>query len=72
MNTNVATQTERTAFNAGFKSGEADRRLGRVSEVARISFATEPAYVRYYSAGYKAGLREVKSNTRGGTKSNEA
>ena len=51
---------ERAAYNDGIRAGKADRLLGRISEYARLSSATEPIYVRYYSAGYKVGQREVR------------
>ncbi len=50
------TLSQRMAYNDGLRSGQADRRLGRMSDYARVSFASEPDYVRYYSAGYNRGL----------------
>jgi hypothetical protein len=49
------TQSQRAAYNDGIRAGRADRLLGRVSDYARICFANEPDYVRYYSAGYNRG-----------------
>lgn len=50
------TVLQRTAYNNGLCSGQADHRLGRVSDYARTSFASEPEYVRHYSAGYTRGV----------------
>jgi hypothetical protein len=52
------TPAQRAAYNDGLQSGQTDRSLGRVSEYARVSFPSEPEYVRYYSAGYNRGLRK--------------
>lgn len=49
------TVEERSAYNDGFRSGQADRLLNRISDYARVSFAGEPLYTRYYSAGYNYG-----------------
>ena len=58
------TPDERAAYNDGIRAGKADRLLGRISEYARLSCATEPIYVRYYSAGYKVGQREGRNAIR--------
>jgi hypothetical protein len=51
------TNAERLAYNDGLRSGKADKRLGRVSDYARVCFPSEPPYVRYYTAGYRDGIR---------------
>lgn len=52
---------EKSAFDAGFRAGYADRLIGHKSEVASHSFPREGKYAMAYSKGYRAGWESAKT-----------
>lgn len=46
---------QRRAYQDGYRSGSADRRLSIRSDVSATSFSTDTDYVRAYCQGYRAG-----------------
>lgn len=43
------------AYKQGFANGQADKLFGYGSRYAKVSFSTDPDYVRSYSSGYNDG-----------------